>query len=434
MFQPNPIQPARMPKQLPPKRRTPLLAGLFLLGLLAGVVLDHLLFTAIPAAASKPEVRSNEFRLLSEAWTAIRKNYVDQNSVRDRRFTYDSIQGMVDALGDPEHSVFLTPEMRREEDDEMDGEFAGIGVRFESRGRKAVVASLFDNAPAQRSGLKLGDELVSVDRQTAAGMSLEQIQAAVRGAAGSSVTLVVRTPPNAGAHRVTLVREKIGESSVGWAMLPGTRIALVKISVFSTGTTASLAKALTELARAGARAVLLDLRDNPGGYLDEAVGVASRFLRAGDVVMEKDAKGKVTPLPVKPDGVKNFQPLVVLVNHDSASSAEIVAAALQDAGRATLLGEKTMGNGTILTEVPLSDGSSMMLAVEEWLSPKGRVIWRRGVMPDQELAQAPGAELLTPQALAGMTADALARGQDGVLLQGLRLLRERIGAADAGKL
>ena len=409
----------------PAWRRYLLLSGLFLLGILAGILIDRHAIRPDPAPVRKTDGHGPEFHLLTEAWSAIRKNYVDQSSVRKRQFTYDAIKGMVDALGDTEHSQFLTPEMRKEEREEMDGEFAGIGVHLKGRKQKIVIDSLFDNAPAQRNGLKPGDVVVAVGGQKTAGMSAEQVQEAVRGHAGSQVTLEIRAMPGGMTRRLAMTREKIGQSSVGWAMLPGSDIALVGISVFSAGTSESLGKALAALAQAGAKGILLDLRNNPGGYLDEAVGVSSRFLREGNVVLEKDAQGRINALPVRPGQHKTGLPVVVLINHESASAAEIVAGALQDAKRALLVGEKTFGNGTILTEVPLSDGSSLMLAIEEWLTPNGKTIWHQGVAPDLISAQAPDTALLTPKALNGMSVTGLKKNKDKQLLRGMKLLREK---------
>lgn len=401
-------------------------SALFLVGVMSGVWLDsHFLQRETAPTPPTKDQRSEEYHLLVEAWDAIRKHYVDQPAIHDRKFTYKTIEGMIDALDDPEHSQFLTPEMRQEEQEELSGTFAGIGVQLEEQGQRIVIASLFQNAPAQRQGLNVGDMVVAVDTQRVAGMSAAQIQEAVRGAAGTPVTIEVKNPHTAKTRRLKLVREVIGQSSVSWAMLPGSRVALIRLTVFSSGTTEGLAKALAAITLEKPRGILLDLRDNPGGYLTEAVGVASQFLQDGNVVVEKDHKGHLTSLAVREDLAKTDLPLVVLVNHETASSAEIVAGALQDAQRATLLGDPTFGAGTVLSEVPLSDGSSMMLAIEEWLTPKGRTIWRRGIPPDVAVPQDKNAETLTPQAIRELTDDTGALNRDTQLTRGMELLANR---------
>lgn len=407
--------------------RVLLFSFLFLLGVMAGVWLDsHVLqpraTVQISPQVSAQDKRSDEYHLLVEAWDGIRKNYVDQPSIRDRKFTYKTIEGMLDALGDPEHSQFLTPEMRQEEQEELSGQFAGIGIQLEEKGQGVVISSLFRNAPAQRNGLRVGDVVVAVDTQKVAGMSAAQTLEAVRGPAGSAVTIEVRDSRTAKSRHLKLVREPIGQSSVSWVMLPGSKVALVRLDVFSSGTTEALAKALAAMGREGARGIVLDLRDNPGGYLTEAVGVASQFLLDGRVVLEKDRKGNLTYLAVRKDLDKTDLPLVVLINNETASSAEIVAGALQDAQRGKLLGVQTFGAGTVLSEVPLSDGSSMMIAVEEWLTPKGRTIWRKGIPPDVEVSQGPNAGVMTPQAIRERADYALDLGRDAQLMRGVELL------------
>ena len=171
-------------------------------------------------------------------------------------------------------------------------------------------------------------------------------------------------------------------------MIPGTQIADVRLSGFSDGVTKQLTSDLQALQTQGAKGIILDMRNNPGGLLNESVGVASQFLSSGSVLEEKDAQGNISQTPVKPGGVATSIPLVVLINNNTASAAEIVAGALQDAGRAKLVGEITFGTGTVLNEFPLPDGSAMFLATQEWLTPKGRVIWHVGITPDDSVSMA----------------------------------------------
>jgi carboxyl-terminal processing protease len=165
----------------------------------------------------------------------------------------------------------------------------------------------------------------------------------------------------------------------------------------------------------------LDLRNDPGGLLDEAIGVASQFLKQGNVLLEKDAQGHVTPVPVKPDGQATDVPTVVLINAGTASAAEIVAGALQDAGRATVLGETSFGTGTVLNEFHLSDGSALLLATQEWLTPNGRVIWHQGITPDVPVALPRNATPLLPEAERGMTPAEVQNSGDEELLKALEL-------------
>jgi carboxyl-terminal processing protease len=194
--------------------------------------------------------------------------------------------------------------------------------------------------------------------------------------------------------------------------------------MFSKGITHDLREKLAEIVGKRVRGMVLDLRNNPGGLLDEAVDVASQFLQGGNVLLEKNSRGKVTATPVKPGGLAPNLALVVLINGGSASGAEIVAGALQDAGRAKLVGETTFGTGTVLRQFPLSDGSALLLAVQEWLTPDGHTIWHKGIKPDVTVPLPANIFPLLPETVGGMTREALMKSHDTQLLRALRILEE----------
>jgi carboxyl-terminal processing protease len=244
----------------------------------------------------------------------------------------------------------------------------------------------------------------------------------IRGPAGTQVTLTIADPQTGDLRDVTITRAKILIHSVTWQMLPGTTIAHIRVSQFSKGMTVDLTKAIKDAKAQGATGIILDLRNNPGGLLDEAESGASQFLKDGNVLLTQDSKGKQTPVPVQPGGADTDLPLVVLINSGTASAAEITAGAIQDAGRAKLIGETTFGTGTVLNEFNLSDGSSLLLATEQWLTPKGRVIWHQGIVPDDEIKLASGVRLLFPSQEKGLTADQLNATDDAQLLAAIKLL------------
>jgi carboxyl-terminal processing protease len=175
--------------------------------------------------------------------------------------------------------------------------------------------------------------------------------------------------------------------------------------------------------------IVLDLRNDPGGVLDEAIGVASQFLSSGNVLLTKNADGKITPDPVESGGLARNIPMVVLINDGTASASEIVAGALQDAKRASLIGETTFGTGTVLGQYPLPDGSELLLATQEWLTPSGRTIWHKGIDPNVKVSLSPDAILVEPGGLAGMTAADLAKSGDEQLLEALGLLKQKIAGS-----
>jgi len=229
----------------------------------------------------------------------------------------------------------------------------------------------------------------------------------ITGPAGTRVTLTILRPATDETRDVTLTHQQIEVENVVWAPVPGTNIAHLRIVTFNAGTTHEVQQALTEIRQQGLTGIILDLRRNPGGLLNEAIGVTSQFLAGGNVLLQKDVRGRVLEVPVEAGGLATDLPLVVLIDAGTASGAEIVAGALQDAGRAMLVGETTFGTGTVLQPFPLSDGSMLLLATAQWLTPNGRVIWHKGIEPDVPVELPPGAtpllhaikEALTPEVL-----------------------------------
>jgi carboxyl-terminal processing protease len=199
----------------------------------------------------------------------------------------------------------------------------------------------------------------------------------------------------------------------------------LRLADFSSEVSADLRKALIEIKKEPLAGIVLDLRNNPGGLLEQAVEVASQFLKGGNVLLEKNAGGAQKPVPVKPGGEAAEIPMVVLVNGGSASGAEIVAGALQDAHRAPLVGEATFGTGTVLSEFKLSDGSALLLAIEEWLTPAGHVIWHKGITPDIVVALAAGASPVFPETERTTNAEQINHSGDAQLLRALELLRNK---------
>jgi carboxyl-terminal processing protease len=400
---------------------TGLILFALMVGLTAGVVLDRQAVSA-QAQTVTPSATGPDFKLIAEAWNKIQENFVDQAAEQTKPLTYGAISGMVNALGDTDHTTFLTPEMVKSERDYTQGQFEGIGAEVQSKNGQAVIVAAFDGSPAQQGGLHSGDAILKVDGADVTGLPIDQVVGRIVGAAGTSVILTILDPKTGQTSDITFVRARITMNNVVWQRLPGTTIAHLRIAGFSQGVSRELKQALTDMQQQGVTGVILDLRNNPGGLLSEATGTASQFLSSGDVLLEKDAQGNVTHVGVRPGGAATQLPMVVLVNNGSASAAEIVAGALQDAHRAMLIGDTTFGTGTVLTEFSLSDGSALMLAIQEWLTPNGRVIWHKGIAPDQTIALPSGTDPLTPEGEKTMTQAQLQATGDQQLLQSLHLL------------
>jgi carboxyl-terminal processing protease len=396
-----------------------LIVGLIMVG---GIVLDRQVLIAFVPPSTIPADARADFRLMAEAWNIIERFYVDRTALKPRRLTYGALSGMVDALGDTGHSHFLSPDMVQQTHTFAEGRFEGIGAELQMQDRHAVIVAPMDGSPAQQAGLQPGDIILKVNAAYVTGLPLEQIVQHILGPAGTAVTLTILDPSTQRTREVTLVRARIALHNVTWHTLPGTMVAHVRLAAFSKGITDDLQQVLTEMRQQGLRRVILDLRSNPGGLLAEAVGTASQFLRSGNVLLVRDARGHTTPIPVQSTERGLSLPMVVLINKGTASAAEIVAGALQDAHRAALVGETTFGTGTVLREFDLSDGSALLLAIEEWLTPSGRVFWHRGITPDVEVALPPNVTLLLPEAERQMTPVQLQAAADTQLLRALDLV------------
>jgi carboxyl-terminal processing protease len=368
-----------------------------------------------------PVARSNEteFQLIAEAWNITQDHYVDKTATTPRRLAYGSIGGMLDSLGDTGHSTFLTPDELRQQTNYEQGQLEGIGLEVQAKGGNVTVVAPIEGSPAQKAGIRPGDIILKVN-----GLPIGSVQDAVQrilGPAGTSVTITVQTP-SGDSRDITLVRAKITIVSVTWRQLPGTSVVHLRLASFSQDASSELDKAFSTIKAVNPSGIVLDLRDNPGGLLDEAIRVSSRFLRSGNSLLVKDAQGAITPIPITSGATATDLPVAVLVNQGTASAAEIVAGALQDAGRARLVGEKTFGTGTVLNQFPLADGSALLVATEEWLTPSGKTIWHLGLTPDLSVSLPSTASPLFPASEQGLTPDQLKTNGDQQLLSALNLL------------
>jgi carboxyl-terminal processing protease len=391
---------------------------ILILGLAGGVALDRLAGIGLAANDAAPN-----FHLITQAWGIIYRYYVDRSAVQARPLTYGAISGMVNALGDTGHSRFLSPQMRVELNKLEQNKFQGIGAEIQLKAGHIVVVAPLDGSPAQRAGLKPGDIILKVNGRDVAGWPLDQVVQEVSGPAGSSVNLTILAPASGKTREVTLTRATVNMHNITWQMLPGTRIVHLRVAAFEKGVTDELRKALTDIKKETAAGMVLDLRNNPGGLLGEAVSSASQFLRGGNVLLVKNARGQENSVPVEPGGDATAIPLVGLVNGGTASGAEIVAGALQDASRAPLVGEPTFGTGTVLSEFNLPDGSALLLAVEEWLTPAGHVIWHKGITPNVVVALPAGELPVLPDAERSMSAEEVRQSREPQLLKAIELLR-----------
>lgn len=402
-------------------------ARLRLLGLVLSLALAFGAGYATHALAPAGAERYAGFSLFWEAWDLVGRHYVQPERAEPKALTYGAIQGMLDSLGDEGHTRFLAPEERQRWNESLSGHFVGIGVEIGLREGRPVVLAPIPGAPAEAAGIRAGDIILEIEGRDTAGITFDELARQLRGAEGSRVTLTIRHADGDAPVGVTVERQRVDVPSVSWALAPGTAIAHIRLSQFAAGAHEELVAALREARAAGARGLILDLRNNPGGLLHEAVAAASEFL-AGGVILQVQSRDGTRQQQTDRDGTGGAAtdlPLVVLVNEGSASSSEIVAGALKEHSRATVLGERTVGTGTVLSTYELSDGSAILLGTVLWLTPNGNAIKEQGITPDVPVALPPGATPLRPAEVRALTPEALRASQDRQLLRALDDLAAR---------
>ncbi|HET9016269.1 MAG TPA: S41 family peptidase [Thermomicrobiaceae bacterium] len=394
--------------------------GIFTTGLGAGVVADQVLFHPPTVTA----VASNQVpSVLGEAWNIIHDHFVQQSKINDQQMTAAAITAMLNTLGDQGHTRYLTPSEVTQNTQSLSGSYVGVGIQIQAENNGIVVTAPIDGSSAQKAGVKAGDVLIAIDGQKVAGMTLDQTVQLVRGPEGSFVTLTFQRPGQTAPLTFHLQRTKLAVLSVDWAMLPG-QIADIHISQFAQGASTQLAADLLAAQNAGARGIVLDLRDDPGGLVSEAMGVASEFLPAGSPVYISQVRdGSQTTHRAEADVTRTNLPVVVLVNKGTASASEIVSGALQQDHRAQVVGEPTYGTGTVLSQYGLSDGSAILLGTELWLTPSGTLIKGHGITPNYTVAVPQGDQTYTPVTHGIVSTTAVA--QDPQLQAGLDVLDGR---------
>lgn len=400
-----------------------LYVGVVVLAFMLGHITGWFIRPALAAEAPP------EFAVFWEAWDIVLNHFVDQDKIDFRRMTYGAIQGMLSTLGDNNHTVFFDPDTARLQENALEGSFEGIGAHVSMEGNQFTIVSPIRGSPAEAAGLLPGDVVVAVDGTPITDLPEWDIISRVRGPAGTSVILTVLHPDAAEPVDITIVRGHIEVQSVSWARIPGTALAYVQITQFAGDTNFELMRTLQAIRDATdhgqpVRGILLDLRNNPGGYLHEAVRVGGQFLARGQIVLhERDAKGQIQSHKVFGNGLARDLPIVVLINQGSASAAEILAGALQENGRAQLVGETTLGTGTVLHPFTLSDGSLIRLGVTNWLTPKFNLIKNQGIKPDINVAQKVSVQLVDATTLQELPKDGIWPTADQQFNAALFLLR-----------
>ena len=336
--------------------------------------------------------------LYQQAWNIVDQNYVDRKAVDYKQMSYKSIQAMLDVLHDKGHTRFLTPQDVQTENQQLSGTFTGVGIylKQDPKTKDLIITSPIPGSPAEKAGFKHGDVIVAVNGKSTAGKDIAGISALIQGKAGTKVAITVRRPSTQQTLTINVVRAEISVPNVLMHYIAQDHIADIQIVQFASGVSNQLKDEITQAQKLGATRIILDLRENPGGYLQEAIDTTSEFVASGNVLLEQDSSGHRKSYAVSGHTVNTTSPIVVLVNADTASAAEIVSGSLQDNKRAVVMGEKTFGTGTVLEEYPLSDGSAILLGTSEWLTPNGHFIRDVGISPNIPVKLSPNAIPLSP--------------------------------------
>jgi carboxyl-terminal processing protease len=369
------------------------LAAIIVIAFLAGWF-GHQLYTNSLALNSQSQYYENLFQ---QAWAIVDQNYVNRKQVNYQKMSYQAITAMVQSLGDTGHTRFLTPTEVKSENQQLSGNFTGIGIYLQQDPKtgQLIISSPIPGSPAEKTGLRHGDIITAVNGKSTKGLNLSGVSALIEGPAGTKVKITIYRPSTNQTLTFTITRAVISVPNVLMHYIAQDHIADIQIVQFSDGVSSQLKTDLQQAKKEGATKIILDLRENPGGYLSEAVDTASEFIKSGNVLLEQDSSGTKTPVPVTGSTVNTTSPIVVLVNHDTASAAEIVSGALQDNHRAVIMGITTFGTGTVLQQFNLSDGSAILLGTQEWLTPDGKSIFPNGITPNFKVSD-PKNIILTP--------------------------------------
>ena len=324
-----------------------------------------------------------DFNLFWNVWDLLKDEYVNKDKLTDKQLFYGALKGLVDSVGDP-YTVFMEPKLAKEFAGDLAGTFEGIGAEIGKKNDIIMIIAPLADMPAEQAGLKSGDKIYAVDGQTTAGLTVDEAVSKIRGPKGTVVTLTIFRQGFAKAEDFKITRQVILVKSVR-TQRRDDGLLVIAITNFNDDTADLFKKAVVQAVLENPRGIILDLRNNPGGYLETAIDVASEWIDQGVIVTERFSPEKKNEYLNRGRArLKDF-PTAVLVNQGSASASEIVAGALKDYGKATIVGMKTFGKGSVQTLENLRDNSSVKITVAEWLTPKGNNINEQGIAPDIEV-------------------------------------------------
>jgi carboxyl-terminal processing protease len=328
---------------------------------------------------------SIDFSLFWRTWDLLKEKYVDSNQLDSKKLFYGAIQGMLAATGDP-YTTFFTPEENKKFNEDITGSFEGLGVEIGMKNNILTVIAPLEGTPAEKAGLRAGDKIIKIGDKITADMTIDAAVDLMRGPKGTEIKLTILRDGQEETQDITVKRDVISVKSVKSEIKNG-NIGYIKISTFGDNTLREFNSAMNSVVSQKPIALILDLRNNPGGYLDTAVDIASRMLPKGKTVVIEESQDKKQKVLTSQGGdVLSGMKTVVLINEGSASASEILAGALKEnRENITLVGKKSFGKGSVQELINLPGNTAAKITVAKWLTPKGNQINEKGISPDEEI-------------------------------------------------
>lgn len=349
-----------------------------------------------------------DFNIFWDAWRQVEEKYVGRGDLDKQKMVYGAVSGMVKSLNDP-HTSFFTPEQSKMLEDDISGSFSGIGAEIGFKKGSLVVIAPLKGSPAERAGIVSGDKILKINDEFTQDLSLEEAVREIRGEKGTIVTLAILRDDFTEVKEYKIKRDIIKVPIIEWEN-KGDGIAYIKIDNFVGEVNEDFKKAARAILADDTKKIILDLRDNPGGFLDSAIEIASYFIPKGELVATEDFGNGIKKIESRSQGYRYFDkiPVVILVNEGSASASEILAGALKDARSITIVGKKTFGKGSVQEVIDLAQGAELKVTVARWLTPSGKSIQDAGIEPD---------------VLVEMTADDKDKGKDPQFDKALEIIK-----------
>jgi carboxyl-terminal processing protease len=331
---------------------------------------------------NKPE--DVDFSLFWEAWRVLKEKHINAPKINNQDFVYSSIAGLFSALKDP-NTVFFKPDDAKKFGEDISGQFSGIGAEIGIKNEQLTVITPLKNSPAEKAGLKAGDKILEIDEKNTQGLTVEEAVKLIRGEKGTTVTLKIYREKWKEPQKISIIRNIVQIPTIDWEMKEG-KIAYIRLYNFYEKAPLLFFRTAIQIALNNPKGIILDLRNNPGGYLDAAINIAGWFLKPGEIIVKEEFRD-TNPVTYKARGTGLFKdiPIVILVNEGSASASEILAGALKVNRNIKLVGKKTFGKGTVQEVVTLKNNALAKITIANWLLPDGTIIEKNGIKPDYEI-------------------------------------------------